>query len=301
VTRETNRSLDGARAHVVVIGLLALAMLLAFAGAARANIVVGSTLSAVGNNTGVDCGTLSGDCVLAPANRVASPTLSAANGVSPVNGTVVRWGVRLLPGAPYVRLRIIRSVTFAGTGIVRPSPPAGVDQFPESLPISVGDRIAVEDPGPGYVLVQTGQPSGYTYQSFGPGPDGSALGNGAGESRAELLLNAEVQPSNAFTVGNGNEPVLRRLSVPLSLPNPGTLTVTSVGKRRRRIVRSDLETFENVGGTTTTLRFGLTSAGERALKQEGKAKGGLIITYTPTDGTPAAKRLTLSLRRRSKK
>jgi hypothetical protein len=281
---------------VALLAVLASTAMLATPGAARANVTVGSSLNTAGNDFGIDCGSANGDCVLT-LNR----TLTSASRSSPVNGTVVRWGVRVAPGAPFVRLRTVtRTGQFGPSGVIHPFPSAGLNEFTESVPIAEGSRVGVDDPAPGFVLVQTGVSRSFLYDSYIPGPDGSSLTGGASESGVELLLNAEIQPTNTFTVQllNQREPVLQ-----VTWPNPGTFTVEAVpglnGKGNKRLVLPLTETSRGFGGTSS-LRPTLTPAARRVAKARGRAKGILAVTFTPTFGTPSSQQVPFTLRKRHK-
>jgi hypothetical protein len=263
---------------------------------ARATLLIGSShaLFVGGDDFGIDCGSADGECTLSPARPTGRDT-------SPVNGRVIRWGVQVDGGAPYVRLRVIApGPTFARSGLLHPSPEAGRNEFAESLPISLGDRIGVDDPGPGYVEVSTGRP-GFAYSSFIPAPDGSPA-HGTEESDAELLLYAWVEPDNGFTVIGPTKPVRGNLLLRVAVPNRGLLEVRSTsgvnGERGKGIVRRVV--WDPPGPGQIGIPLALTSAGRRAFKV-GKASGRVSLAYTPIGGTTATQSTRITLRRKPRR
>jgi hypothetical protein len=290
---------------IAVVAMVALVTSAILAAKARATVTIGSSMSYPGDNIGIDCGSPTGDCTYAFLQHPGVPRRTA----SPVNGTVVGWSVAVAGAPAPVRLRVVQLVQgVGGNGVAylhssstELATTTGINRFAATVPIGARQRIAVDDPD-ALVLVQTGV-LGAQYGSFATQPDGSGASPGAFES-AELLLSAEIEPTNTFSVTRKRVHGRGKATVFLGLPNPGTLSVESVarGKSAATAVRArkPLVTPFTQGISGSVREMGVfvaaTKATKARLKQEGKVKGRLTLTFTPDGGTPFAQTIGLTLK-----
>jgi hypothetical protein len=216
---------------------------------------------------------------------------------SPVHGVVIRWSVRWGATPDTAALRVLDP--FGGEALfVSSTGPetivADKQSFAASLPIDRGDRIAVDDLAAGL-----GGPRGNATNV--PGAvidtwlDSPANGGFAAPSVSnnppdtELLLNAEIEPSNdirfdAFTKNRRKGTAMAFLS----LPNPGTLAVSS-----RLVVQ------KRAGRRFGELLLAPTKKTRKRLNRTGKAVGAATFIFTPIFGTANAEtaRVVLRLKR----
>jgi hypothetical protein len=274
----------------IALALALTSVAVALPGTSGANVTIGSADPLSPSVEGVvGCGT--------PPCSWSQAALPGRLLSAPVNGRVVRWSVQWANTPDTVALQVLR--TSAGGAIflaaTAPEPiSTPTHSFAASLPISIGDRIAVQDLGatvssprgrtvPGAVIdtwVNSPPPNVPTPPDVSNNPPDT-----------ELLLNAEIEPSNDATLSRprlnkkkGNA----RLTV--TLPNAGSLTIGG------RPVRPQTLTATQPGPIELVLAP--TKKAKKGLKRKGKAKGKTRFTFTPEFGTAATKTLPLTLKRK---
>ncbi len=280
------------------------------APSAHATITVGSSLTAP----------------LAPGSAIggditAFAVLPAAGStLSPVNGTVT--GGHLKQGSMSsgdVNLRIVHRLADGSIQVVATGPDnlfgAGAGTYPlkGGIPVAAGDIVAIRatlgveraiTPGAAYQFQSTSSvPVG--------GPPVAAIG---GFADSELLYNAQINPSNSFTVGAPTVGKKGRADVVVTVPNPGRLdagaindnrfAVPAKNKKKRRkknskpLLTRDTITPANAGPVTFALTA--SSAGRRILRKKGKLKTTVRFVYTPTGGSPSTQTIPLKLKLKRK-
>jgi hypothetical protein len=222
---------------------------------------------------------------------------------SPVNGVVVRWSVRWGATPDTAALRVL-DPQGDGAIFVSSSPPASIltdkESFAASLPIGVGDQIAVEDLGPGSPGGPRGTPNpGAVIDSWLDSPANGGFAEPTVSNNppdTELLLNAEIEPSNDTRVDSITRNRKKGTAVAqVTVPNPGTLVVSS------NLVAP--KTLQAPGPGSGVLQVPLQprKKARKRLKRKGKAVGSARFTYTPTFGTPKASVVQIPLRLKRKK
>ncbi len=210
------------------IAVVAVAGVAFMAPSAHATITVGSSLTAP----------------LAPGSAIggditAFAVLPAAGStLSPVNGTVT--GGHLKQGSMSsgdVSLRIVHRLADGSIQVVAAGPDnlfgAGAGTYPlkGGIPVAAGDIVAIRatlgveraiTPGAAYQFQSTSSvPVG--------GPPVAAIG---GLADSELLYNAQIDPSNSFTVGAPTGGKKGRAAVVVTVPNPGRLDAGAINDNR---------------------------------------------------------------------
>jgi hypothetical protein len=251
---------------------------------------IGANLAALTPNiAGYNCGA-GHPCTV--ANTELLPSFTAANGLSsPVKGTVTSFQVRTGPVTGPLQLRVLRpaGIFHTGAGTAAPvSPPMNQisPSYPVSLPIRPGDVIGLNCCQSGANAVQTAAlPSGNNYAAWGINTS-PALGDGetrepdSGSHTAALIVSAEVEPDNSFTLGQVKAK-LGRIKLQATVPNPGVL---SAGTRLLKSSRFTVNTAGTVG-----LVGKPTRTGRARLSKTGKLK--IVVTYTPTFGAAATQKI----------
>jgi hypothetical protein len=225
----------------------------------------------------------------------------APGGVSsPVNGTVVRWRIRVGVSTGETNFRIIRPLpgglfTGAGSsGSVIPSTDA-TTSYDVALPIKIGDYIGLDSPqSPGAQFFITG--GGAVRNEWQPRlADGSP---GQPPSRAnpyEIALNADINPTSKFTVDAVKRNKKRgTATLTATVPNPGELTGAGTGVK----VASIAVVSKQVGKPgSVKLLIKAKGSKKKKLNSTGEAKMTANITYTPMGGDPATKSVKVKLRK----
>src|SRR5262245_5829499 len=199
LTMPGKRGLRGALALGTLAGLLLVP------ASAQSTVTIGSNL-ANDPDTTFNCGAV-GPCTY--AQNTLPPLNAATDGVrSPVNGTVIRWGIRTRSFAQTpLAFRVIRpsgsGYTGAGTTDVGTPPSATTKFYDAAVPIQIGDLIGIDgcggiEAGPYF---RSGSSPDATYE-WNPAlaDGGAALAPTAPNNAYELTINAEIEPTNAYTV-----------------------------------------------------------------------------------------------------
>ena len=240
------------------------------ASPASATVTIGSSLSSSAN-AGAPCDP--GTC-----SQKALPGGMAA---SPVNGVIRTWRF-VWSGPGSARLRVIRPMApnalFLSSSAVAPVVSAPTE-VPVAIPISLGDRIGIDDLGTSNAVGHI-PAAGATmdYWTGTPPADGSSPPPTFTDPGFELFLNADVEPANDATIRAIVKNQLNgTVNIVILIPNPGTLVVSS------KLVRSKTIQLSDPGALNLKLRP--TKKTRRGLKNNGRAKGPVSLTYTPSFGT----------------
>jgi hypothetical protein len=281
---------------------MSLGAALILAPAARATITVGSSLS------GPVTIAIGGDITAFPTAPAAVLT------TSPVTGTVVGGNVKQGPGGADAwgptSLRVVHPAPGGLYQVVASGPanpiPAGAGIFPlaANIPIAKGDLVAIQGTHDLDGTATTG--ASYVWgltTSFPAGGSPDMMLSGFADT--QLLYNAQIDPSNAFTVGSPVGGRKGKATVGVTVPNPGTvvggsfndsgLAATAKKKKTKPLLSRVSATAADAGQVTLTLTA--SKAGRKLLRQKGKLKTTAKIVYTPTNGTAASQTIKLKLKR----
>ena len=133
--------------HLRVLGLLAATLALAAPAAASGAVTIGSNLEA-GAFSSIRCP--NEPCTLRQSDLPTSATASGGL-VSPIDGVVVRWRIKVGPSSGPVALRVIRFSVFprgstgVGTGPTEYPAPNQISTYDVRLPISGGNEVIPGD------------------------------------------------------------------------------------------------------------------------------------------------------------
>ena len=264
---------------------------------AAAVVTIGSNLARVPNSA---------------ANYIPRPTFTnvslapdrqASGGLSsPVNGTVLRWRIRVGDSSRVTNLRIIRPLgsglfTGAGTSASVTPPTAATTSYPVQLPIRIGDYIGLDccEPGvfqPDAEFFVTGNAA--VRSEWQPRlADGGAAQAPLRTNGYEIAINAEINPISTFTLGavagNRNKGTA---TITANLPNPGQLTGSGTGVKTAVITRK----VRAPGRVRLLIEAKGTK--KRKLNSTGKVKVRPEITFTPTGGSASTQSVQVKLIKR---
>ena len=239
------------------------------------------------------------------ANYTPRPTFSnvsldldrqASGGLSsPVNGTVVRWRIRVGDSTRVSNLRIVRPLgrglfTGAGTSPSVTPPIHATTSYVVGLPIRIGDYIGLDCCDPDYFepdaeFFVTGNAA--IRNEWQPSlPDGGAGRVPLRANGYEVALNAEVNPTSTFTLhvithnkGKGTATIAARV------PNPGLLEVANTAGISKKV------------RAPGKVRLLIKAKGrkQRKLNSNGTVKVRPEITFTPTGGSPNTRSMAIRL------
>jgi hypothetical protein len=278
--------------------VVATLLLAASASPAGAVVTIGSNLARVPNSA---------------ANYSPRPTFSnlslapdrqASDGLSsPVNGTVVRWRIRVGDSSRVTNLRIIRPLgsglfTGAGTSASVMPPTHATSSHGVQLPIRIGDYLGLDccDPGvfePDAEFFVTGNGVRNEWQP--------SLADGAAQAPIrtnpyEIAVNADIDPISTFSL----DAITRNeekgtATIAVTVPNPGQLTGSGRGVR----VGDGSFSAKNVRAPGR-VRLLVKAKGrkQRKLNTTGKVKVRPELTYTPIGGSASARSLKVKLIKR---
>jgi hypothetical protein len=222
-------------------------------------------------------------------------------------GTTINGGAATVQ----VQLRVLdplgATVAFLRSGGIESVPAAGEHQFSTSIPIGVGDRIAVNVLTASHAVQALSLP-GYTLEYW----ENPVPADGTSDSPDNLFpgqlaeLFADVEPTNTLP-----EPSLKRnkkkgtAQLTVDLPNPGELRVGPAGAfsglasiaAKSGLIKPLTTPATAPGLATLTLRP--TKATKRRLREKGKAKGSVTLSYTPSFGVTATRAVKVKLKRKS--
>jgi hypothetical protein len=286
---------------------LAVATALATSAAAQGAVTIGSNL---GRAPDVQLG-CDPSCTEV-GTSLTSDAVAPAGLVSPVNGTVVTWRIRVSYDTAPTALRVITRLpgNFAvGAGTSAAVVPAlgATSAFPTQLPIATGQSIGVDCCQGGEAIGVTGG-SG-TLDTWLPAlPDGGAPQHTfqfSPTSPYELAINADIEPTSAFRISQVKPGKGGKVTVTATLPNPGTLvagdqrdaglaTAAAGKKKAKNLKRASLPV--GVAGQTIRLLVKPTKRAHTLLAEKGRLKAGLKVVFTPTGGTASTQLLKVKLK-----
>jgi hypothetical protein len=216
---------------------------------------------------------------------------------SPVNGVIVRWRVQWGVTPDTIALRVLRPAA-GGSLFVASTAPEPISTQKQTLtasvPISIGDRIAVEELGMTNTSPRGIPATGGVIDTWldSPPNGGSAPPSVSGNPPdTELLLNADIEPSNDATL---SRPRLNKKKgtarVTVTLPNAGALAISGGPVRPQTLSATQPGPVE--------LALTPTKKAKKRLKRKGKSKGRVAFTFTPDFGAPSTEPLPLTLKRK---
>jgi hypothetical protein len=274
--------------HFALAALLAALLLAASVSPAGAVVTVGSNLKRVPDSAANYSPRPTFSNVSLASDRQAPGGLS-----SPVNGTVVRWWIRVGDVTRVTNFRIIRSqgrglFTGAGTSPSVTPPIHATTSYDVQLPIQIGDYIGLDCCDPDFF-----EPEGEFFVTGNAAvrnewqPGLADAGQGRAPLRTnpyEIALNAEINPTSTFTLGAiTHNKKTGTATIAVNVPNPGELT----GSGRSVKVANAAVTSKQVRAPGR-VRLLIKAKGrkKRKLNSTGKVKVRPEITYTPTGGSP---------------
>jgi hypothetical protein len=243
--------------------------------------------------------TASPDCpeVSAPGVDYLQPSITGGNlYIARQAGTITSWSTNSSGGDATYVFKVFRRTSDPDVFQVIAHGPAheltaGINTVPVSIPVRSGDMIGVNERGDANSCT-FGQPGDGVLSRDGSISDGGS-GTFLPRNDVRLNLSAVLVPSNSFTIA----PVTRdkkqgTATVTVSVPNPGVLTLSGKGLKKRRVSKNIA-----VAGT---VRFQIAAAGKqkRKLDKTGQVALPATMTYAPAAGVPATAFLTVKLRKR---
>lgn len=224
---------------------------------------------------------------------------------SPVNGTVVRWRIRVGDSTRVSNLRIIRPLggrLFTGVG-TSPSvkPPIGATtSYAVQLPIQIGDYIGLDCCNPDFF-----EPDAEFFVAGNAAVRNewqpSLVDGGAGQVptssyAAEIAVNADIEPTSTFTLEAITHTNRRgTATIAANVPNPGELTGSGNGVKVgiAAVTRNQVRAPGKV-----KLLIKAKGRKKRKLNSTGKVKVWPEITYTPTGGSASTQSMKVTLIKR---
>jgi len=283
-------------------------MVLLLPASAHATVTIGSNLGRA-PNAGQGCGVTR--CTLVPTSL---PADAAAPGglVSPVNGTVVIWHVRTGASTTPDELRVVRlladgSAAASATSPTVTPPLNATKAYPVQLPIAAGDTIGINCCGnPSDDIMVSTTPSALRAVWNPPLLDGGPPRMQDFPTGAfELTINADIEPTSAFTISHVKRGKGGKVTVTATYPNPGTLTAgdardasvatAAAGKTKRHYLKRVSRSVQ-VPGQTINLLVKPTKQARAVLAAKGRLKARLKVVFTPTGGSPSARILKVTLK-----
>jgi hypothetical protein len=284
-------------ARLALAASFAVLLLAASVAPAWAVVTIGSNLARAPNSA---------------ANYSPRPTFSnvslasdrrAPGGISsPVNGTVVRWRIRVGDSTRVTNFRIIRplgggSFTGGGTSLSVTPPTGATTTYAAQLPIRIGDNIGLDccDPGvfePDAEFFVTGNAA--VRNEWQPRLADGGAGRAPLRTNAyEVALNADIDPTSRFTLDeitrNRNKGTAKIIA---TVPNPGVLAGSGKGVNAAVLSRKVR--------APGRVRLLIKAKGKKKLKLNsmGKVRVRPEITYTPTGGSTNSRSVKVKLIKR---
>lgn len=243
--------------------------------------------------------TASPDCpaVSAPGVDYLQPSITGGNlYIARQAGTITSWSTNSSGGDATYVFKVFRRTSDPDVFQVIAHAPAhvltsGINTVPVNIAVRSGDMIGVNE---------RGDANSCTFGQAGDGVlsrEGSISDGGSGtflpRNDVRLNLSAILVPSNEFTIGALTQDRKQgTATVTVNVPNPGILTLSGKGLKRRRVSKNIA-----VAGS---VRFQIAAAGKkkRKLEKTGRVAMSTMMTYTPAAGEPASTLLTVKLRKR---
>jgi hypothetical protein len=270
--------------------------------AAQGTVTIGSSLQRAPNTSTSSCP--GGPCTLAisalDGDRQASDGVS-----SPVNGTITTWRIRAGSTSGLAALRVVRPlagglyVSGGATALMMPTVDA-TSTYPAQLPIQQGDLIGVDCcEASGTFFAPSGPQT--TRLLFAPGPLAAGPGTApAGSDSFEVLVNADIEPTSAFTITKVRKTKGGAISVTVQVPNPGTLVAgdphdyaLGAPGNKALLLKPDVADV-TPGSVTVTTRP--TQRARDILARRGRLKVRVKVLFTPKHGLPSGQTRKVKLK-----
>jgi hypothetical protein len=228
----------------------------------------------------------------------------AADGVtSPVNGTVVLWRVRSGGTGGDTGFQVVKPLggnlfTATGSTEILDVPSNATTTFsPPGLPISIGDRIGVWNTGSYGGLIFSRLDLAAKISYFNPYLQTGAPGRApSGTQGFEFTFNAEIAPTNTFTAGvTSRNKKKGTATLTADLPNAGELTASGDGVKAAGAATSS-KAVPAPGPVTVVISA--KGRKKKKLKQNGKVKLNVAMTFTPNAGTPGTQSIKVKLKKK---
>ena len=218
---------------------------------------------------------------------------------SPVNGTVVRWRIRVGDSTRVTNLRIIRPLGdgfFTGAGTSAPvTPPINTTtSYKVQLPIRIGDYIGIDccNPPPGAEFFVNGVPA--IRNEWQP-----SLADG-GPGRPPVLTNLYEVALNADIASTFSVDAIRRnkkkgtATLTVTVAHAGELTGAGKG-----VKVANAAVISKTVSAPGSVRLLIKAKGKKKkrLNSTGKVKVKPKITYTPTGGEPGTRSVKVMLKK----
>lgn len=292
------------RDRVLRLALAALALpLLAIPATAQGTVTVGSSLQRVANASTGGC--VGGTCTLAIG--ALDGDRQASDGVtSPVNGTITTWRIRTGITTGPAALRVVHPLAgglyTSGGATAQMTPTAdATSTFPAQLPIQQGDLIGIDCCGPGGATFFTTSTPQTMRLEFEPGPLAAGPGTApVGSDHFEVLVNADIEPTSAFTVTKVRRKKGNAISATVQVPNPGTLVAGDPNDYAlgapgvKALLLKPGVADVSPGPVTVTTRP--TQRARDILARRGRLRVRVKILFTPTHGLPASHTVKVKLK-----
>jgi hypothetical protein len=239
--------------------------------------------------------------LFAPNRNCNGPYTYLQTGVSsgnsyvvPAAGTITSWSFQ--DGAMPVtdlKLKVGRpaggdNYTIIAESSAPSQTPNAVNTYPANIPVQANDVIGMTQNGGDCAI--TGQPSD-TFVAFAadvpPGSSPTAFTPAAGirfPVQATVTLPA---PSNQFTIGKLKRNRHKGTAIlPVSVPDPGTLTLTGRGVKTQRTAPAARAITSKAVAAAGTVKLLIKAKGKakHKLGKTGKVKAKVNVTFTPTGG-----------------
>jgi hypothetical protein len=276
-------------------GLAVVFLLAASVPTAGAMVTIGSNLARQPNSTADYTPRPTFSNVSLTSDRKASGGVS-----SPVNGTLVRWRIRVGDSTGATNFRIIRPLPgglFTGAGSSASVTPAigATTSYGAQLPIKIGDYIGLDSPqSPGAEFFVTGGAA--VRNEWQPRlADGSPGHPPSRTNPYEIALNADIDPTSSFSV----EAITRNkrkgtATLTVTVPNPGELTGAGKGVK---VASAAIAGKEVRKPGSVKLLIKAKGRKKRKLNSTGKVKVKPTIIYTPMGGDPATTSVKVKLKK----
>jgi hypothetical protein len=279
---------------------LAALILAASVSPAGAVVTIGSNLERVPNSAANYSPRPTFSNVSLASDRQAPGGLS-----SPANGTVVQWRIRVGDSTRVTNFRIIRPLggglfTGAGTSPSVTPPTHATTSYAVQLPIRIGDYIGLDCCNPGVFepdaeFFVTGAAA--VRNEWQPSlADGQAGRAPLSTNSYEIALNAEINPTSAFTLeAITHTKRTGTATIAAKVPNPGVLTGSGKGVK---VASAAVISKEVRAPGQVKLLIKAKGKKKRKLNSTGKVKVWPEITYTPTGGSASTQSMKVRLIKR---
>jgi hypothetical protein len=230
--------------------------------------------------------------------------------VSPGDGTIVSWTTRAASGTlQQLTMKVFRLIGPGDTyQVIAHDGPRGLTQsvdntFATSMPVQAGDVVGVNTPvgtsthNVSCAFIST-PPSGNILLFHQPGlADGGSAMFGGPEFNTRNNVRAELDPSNAFTLGGVDRNKKKgTATLTVTVPNPGELTGSGQGVKVASTGGAVIS--KSVAAGPAQLLIKAKGKKKRKLNETGKVKVNPTITYTPTGGNPSIQSTKVKLKKK---